>query len=127
MLDLQKTYSDIVEDFSISHFFRLVIIICGYIFLRQRVSAELKRRQLKKQIEDDKKAREAGLIDRPEDLQEVTGVEASDKAWGWGKSTRRRVRSQQKIFEEEIEKSALRAQNNVDDDSDDDIKDLLED
>ncbi|GME74416.1 unnamed protein product [[Candida] boidinii] len=127
MLDLQKTYREIVEEFNIYHFFRLVIIICGYIFLRQRVSAELKRRQLKKQIDDDKKAREDDLIDRPEDFEEVTGVEASDKAWGWGKSTRRKVRSQQKIFEEEIEKAALRSQNNFDDDSDDDIKDLLED
>ncbi|ODV83964.1 hypothetical protein CANARDRAFT_201854 [[Candida] arabinofermentans NRRL YB-2248] len=129
MFDLAKIFQQFVDEFSIKQFFRLVIIVGGYIFFRQRALDFIKTRQVKNQIDEDNKRKAEGLIDRPEDFVEVTPLEKSEQAWGWGKSTRKRVKAQEKLFEEKIEELAVKAQKKIKSgyDSDDELNDLLQD
>jgi hypothetical protein len=101
-------------DLDFQHAIRLIIIIGGYWFLRTQVSKFLATRQLKQQLEEDQvhKSQEniEKLVEKPEDEQ----------SWGWGKSTRKRVKRQEKLLQEALED----AQNGADDDKD--IEELLE-
>lgn len=105
------------------HLIRLVIIITGYIVVRNAVSKYLANRQLQQQLDKDaserdvKKIRE--LVDDPS-IAETSGVD--DNTWGFGKKTRKVVKRQQKILQEQLETAHL----DVDDD-DKDIEYLLED
>ncbi|KAI0464980.1 hypothetical protein LJB42_000197 [Komagataella kurtzmanii] len=142
MFDLQAIYDDFITDFDIYNLIRIVIIVGGYIFLRGIVSTELKKRQLKKQLESDRKKKllAQGLVDNdacdvihPEEGASGVQVEEEiidDGSWGWGKKTRKEYNRKAKIFEETIKreldaKQALRSEFN--EDSDQDIADLLED
>ncbi|CDK25322.1 unnamed protein product [Kuraishia capsulata CBS 1993] len=123
-LSLDGLYNRFFADYSIYSLLRLISIIGGYIFLRQILLRDIKRRQLKAQLDSDNKQKQADLIDNPNDLAKATGVQASDQIWGWGKSTRQRAKRQEKIVQEMLERDATR--NNGDYDSDEDIADLLE-
>ncbi|GME84735.1 unnamed protein product [Ambrosiozyma monospora] len=125
MRSIQAIIEDFINEFNPHHLVKLLIIIGGYIFFRQRFMDFMKQKQIKNQLAADEETKKQNLIERPEDYMNSTGVEASESGWGWGKNTRRKVKKQQQLFEEEIEKSALRAQNNSGYDSDDDIKELL--
>ncbi len=135
----------VFADFDVYQLIRLVIIIGGYVFLRTRVSDYLKQRQLKTQIEHDRAEKDQAATDallksentEPELFTEHEGVAESEKQWGWGKATRRRVAKQQQLFEQQVEKAALAAQKKLeanldanpdyDSDDDDDIAELLQD
>lgn len=115
------------------------MIIGGYYFLRTRVSEYLKQKQITDQLKHDKEMKEQKLIDDPtgevaeaeagEMFQESEGINRSEKGWGWGKSTRRKVRKQQALFEKEIERAAVEAQQKLESgyNSDDEINQFLQD
>lgn len=127
-------YEKVCAELDIYHVIRLVVIVGGYLILRTRAQEWMKTRQLKAQLEDDKAKRAEGLVERPEDeltrLQPVDhDVAEQDGNWGWGKSTRTRARKLQREFEETVEAAAVKAQRRANNevDSDDDIKEFLED
>lgn len=136
---VNKIQRRVFENFDVYQLIRLVIIIGGYIFLRTRVSDFLKQRQLKAQIENDKQLKADKLINDPtgeaakaeaeELFVEHEGIHKSEKSWGWGKATRRNVKKQQALFEAEIEKAAIAAQEKLDKgyNSDDEINQFLQD
>lgn len=135
----ERIQTRVFGDLDAYKFIRLVIIIGGYIFLRNRVSDYLKQKQLKEQIIRDKQMREEKLINDPtgeieraanEDLfAEHEGISNSEKAWGWGKATRRKVAKQKALFEQEIERAAIEAQSKLQKgyDSDEEINEFLQD
>lgn len=130
---IDKIYNNVFADFNVYHLLRLVIIIGGYAILRQRATEWLKQRQLKSQLEHDERLKAESLIQKPGEAEEADDyddtIKQSEKAWGWGKATRRKVKKQQEIFEKEIEKAAVEAQKKLNSsyDSDDEINELLED
>lgn len=137
---VQKIQRKLFADFDIYHLIRLVIIIGGYMFLRTRVSDFLKNRQMQSQLEHDREMKAKKLIDDPtneaaeaeaetEFANGNDGIHRSEKQWGWGKATRRKVKKQQALFEKEIEKAAIDAQHKLDSgyNSDDEISQYLQD
>jgi hypothetical protein len=136
---LEKIQTRLFKDFDLYQLIRLVIIIGGYIFFRTRVSDYLKQRQLKAQVEQDKAEKTNKLINDPtgeiaqaeseELFQQHEGIAQSEKSWGWGKSTRRKVKNQQAAFEKEIERAAVKAQKSLEAgyNSDDEINEFLHD
>lgn len=135
---LERVQNRVFGDFDVYQLIRLVIIIGGYVFLRTRVSDYLKQQQLKTKVEQDRDLKAQKLIDDPTgEVAEAEaealfpnneGISRSEKGWGWGKSTRRKVKKQQAIFEKEIEKAAVDAQRKLETgyDSDEEIKELLQ-
>ncbi|KAG7811533.1 hypothetical protein KL921_001799 [Ogataea angusta] len=116
------------QEFDIYKFLRLVVIIGGYIFFRQRYLEFMKHYQVKKQLEEDHKRNAEALVERPNAIEaESTGVASSDKRWGWGKTTRCKVKAQQKQFQKQIEQAALEASQTNGPESDEEINELLED
>lgn len=136
---VHKLQQKVFQDFDIYQLLRLVIIVGGYIFLRTRVSEYLKQQQLKTQLEHDKAAKAEKLINDPtgeaaeaeaaELFGEHAGIAKSEANWGWGKTTRRKVKKQQAAFEKEIERAAVDAQRKLDSgyNSDDEINEFLQD
>ncbi|CCH43574.1 hypothetical protein BN7_3127 [Wickerhamomyces ciferrii] len=100
---------------------RLVVIIGGYIFIRNIAQKVLANRQLKQQLAQDEKDRDQERIrELVEDPKAKTT--ATESGFGWGKKTRRNIKLQEEILKETLEKLE-----HQDDDSDKDIEDLLED
>lgn len=136
---VERIKSRLFSDFDVYQLIRLVMIIGGYYFLRTRVSEYLKQKQITDQLKHDKEMKEQKLIDDPtgevaeaeagEMFQESEGINRSEKGWGWGKSTRRKVRKQQALFEKEIERAAVEAQQKLESgyNSDDEINQFLQD
>lgn len=112
-----------LKDIDIHKAIRLTVIVGGYILVRNIVQKHLATRQLERQLEQDeerkKKERLGELVEDPD--AQTTGTD--DGSWGWGKKTRRTVKRQEKLLEEQIEN----LQNGQDLDDDKDIEDLLED
>ncbi|VEU21438.1 DEKNAAC102564 [Brettanomyces naardenensis] len=111
-----------LADIDVYRIIQLVIIIGGYVVMRQRFVAYMKTRKLKQKLQKDKEQKAENLIDRPEDLASDP-ISTSERSWGWGKPTRKIVRRQQQLLEERLEETAGRQQGDVD--SDEDIKELL--
>jgi hypothetical protein len=105
------------------HALRLIVIVFGYYVLRNAVSKYLTNKQLQDQLNKDASERDEQkiqeLVDDPSVKGDSTGLD--DGSWGFGKKTRRVVKHQQKIFQEQLERMQ------AGEDSDDDIADLLED
>ncbi len=102
---------------------QLVIIIGGYIVVRQRFVKYMKNKELKQQLTERKKDNAENLIDRPEDLADDP-ISLSERSWGWGKETRKRVKRQQHVFEEQLKSRQQQSAGGVD--SDEEIEGLLQ-
>lgn len=101
---------------------RLVIIVGGYAFARNIAQKYLAKRQLERQIEHDKATQHEGKVnDLVDDPNEVHATGLDSGSWGFGKKTKRNVKRQQKILQEQLESMHAGV---VDDDKD--IEDLLE-
>lgn len=128
MSEVAETWVDTwmakLVNYDYKHFIRLVIIVGGYLLLRNIASRELVKKQLAAQVEKDKRDKEEkrskDLIDKPDDA-----ATAETTSFGWGKKTRRRVKRQQELFENALEEAKRRNQG-LDPDSDADIEELLE-
>lgn len=119
---------DTFASFDIYQGIRLVMVIGGYMLIRNFASKELAKRHLEAQVRHDReekhKQQEAKLIERPVD--DVNVAEAS--TFGWGNKTRYRVKKQQEKFEQAIDSLKQQQQQLLNgDDDDEDIRDLLED
>ncbi|CAI4035964.1 hypothetical protein SMKI_14G1740 [Saccharomyces mikatae IFO 1815] len=113
-----------IINYDYKHFIRLVIIVGGYLLVRNIASRELAKKQLAAQVEKDKQDKEEkrskDLIDRPDE-----SAVAKTTSFGWGKKTRKRVKKQQELFENALEEAKKRQQG-MEPDSDADIEELLE-
>lgn len=87
--------------FNVYKIIQLVIIIGGYIVLRQRFVAYMKNKHLKEQLITRKREQTENLIERPERVVEDP-ISKSEQAWGWGKQTRKKVQSQQRLVEQHL-------------------------
>lgn len=112
-------------EIDLHHALRLILIVCGYAFLRNVVSKYLATKQLKQQLEKDESERDLNkikeLVDDPQDNADSTSYDNGN--WGFGKKTRRSFKRKEKILKEELENLHAHEQY----DSDKDIEDLLED
>lgn len=136
---LGKLQRTLFSDFDVYQLIRLVIIVGGYIIIRTRATEYFKTKQLKAQLEKDKEEKARKLVDDPtgevaqaeaeELFQDYDNIRRSEKSWGWGKATRKRVKKQQALFEKEIEKAAVEAQRKLNSgyDSDEELNELLHD
>ncbi|ODV98449.1 hypothetical protein PACTADRAFT_926 [Pachysolen tannophilus NRRL Y-2460] len=127
--DFLKNFShDLIDELEPLRIIRLIAIVGGYIFARRIYMKYAQQKQLEEQLARDEKLKTENLIngsDLQSELIEDTDPTKDDQSWGWGKTTRRKVKQQQKIFEDELikiaeEKAAL-------DDSEDELTELLED
>ena len=112
-----------LKEIDIHKAIRLTVIVGGYILIRNVTQKYLANRQLENQLKQDTERKEQ---ERIEDLVDDPNAKASgldDGSWGWGKKTRRNVKRQEKILQEQIEN----LQNGQALDEDKDIEDLLED
>ncbi|EDO16258.1 hypothetical protein Kpol_505p35 [Vanderwaltozyma polyspora DSM 70294] len=127
-----ESIGDIFDDFDYRKWLRLVIIVGGYILIRNLAQRELAKRKLANQIKEDKRLKsEQNMEKYLEDPEEEEKASAAASGFGWGKKTRVRVNKQQKAFEKAVDKlqQQQKQQQGIsggfDDDSD--IQDLLED
>ncbi|KAK5781730.1 hypothetical protein RI543_000916 [Arxiozyma heterogenica] len=144
LMDAQRVAMDLLENIkhraiariqSIDHkqFFRLVIIIGGYILLRRLAQRELAKRQLANQIKADQKRKKNQLMEGTDELYNDGKHDKEPTAFGWGNKTRYRVKKQQEMLGQAIDNLKKRQQQQqqystaYNDDSDEDIADLLED
>lgn len=142
---LDRLYDKVVGELDVYHVIRLVVIVGGYLIFRARAQEWLKTRQLRAQLEEDKRKRQESLVERPQEgddaakaaqeaeleaLNSADDVTLQDRNWGWGKQTRTRARKLQRKFEEAVEEAAVKAQRKADlaggVDSDDELNEFLE-
>lgn len=127
-MDLHERFKKrIVElfDIDLQHAIRLIIIVGAYIFLRNIVQKQLAHRDLKRQFQNDElSSQEIKKMKVLDSLESPSKVQASSTEFGWGKKTRKRIKQQEQILEQQIEQ--LKQFQCLSDD-DKDIEDLLED
>lgn len=112
------------EGFDLKKGLRLIIIVGGYILIRNIGSRELAKRKLQNEVrrsEQEKASRnQENLIEKP---GEATG-NSSATPFGWGNKTRKRRQEQQEAFADLVER--VNKEKKKDNDLED-IEDLLED
>ncbi|KOG97015.1 Processing of GAS1 and ALP protein 2 [Saccharomyces pastorianus] len=113
-----------IINYDYKHFIRLVMIVGGYMLVRNIASRELAKKQLAAQVEHDKREKEEKRSEELIDKLDGPSV-AETTSFGWGKKTRQRVKKQQELFEKALEE-AKQKQQGRDPDSDADIEELLE-
>lgn len=124
---LQFIYNHVDEDV-FKKYFRLVIIVCVYIFARQFYANWAKQKQIRHQLAADKAEKEMEQQRRETEASEVLErVDNEAKGFGWGKATRRNVKHQEKVLQDTSEQLRQQAQDGYDAAEDHDIEDLLED
>ncbi|CCK72022.1 Pga2p KNAG_0I02360 [Huiozyma naganishii CBS 8797] len=117
------------DGFDVYKLLRLVIVVGGYMLIRTLVQRDLAKRQLKRQLEQDKLRKEGAPATEPA-MESAKGPAAASSSsselsqFGWGNKTRVRVKQQQELLASAIDK--LR-EGQFDSQRDDDIADLLED
>lgn len=119
---------DYVEEDKFYKYFRLLIIMGLYLVCRNIYTEYAKQSQIKRQLELD----ETEKLEKPakEEREKIEREEAltNDAAtFGWGKKTRKNVKLQESILEQETEELRQRNQSAYDAAEDHDIEDLLED
>lgn len=117
-----------VEKDSFYKYLRLTIIVCSYIFFRALYQNYLKARQIKHQLKLDEQEK----LEKPEKeararQEEIEKIESEANTFGWGKKTRRNVKLQQAVLDEQMNELRTRQQSAYDAAEDNDIEDLLED
>lgn len=123
---INRVYQNVYETFAEidpKHALRLIVIVGGYIFLRNIAQRELAKRQLQNQVKEGEKAKQENKLKELVDDPNGPAI-ANDNSFGWGKRTRQRVKRQEKILEEKF-RELQESQSFQDDDRD--IEDLLED
>lgn len=118
-----------VDKDTFKKYFRLVIIVCIYVFVRGYYSTYAKQRQIRRQLDLDSKekeraaSKEASLDDAKKELEDV---DEKNLGFGWGKATRRKVKTQEKVMQITEEEVRKRKQTAYDAAEDHDIDHLLE-
>lgn len=123
-----------LKDYEFRDWIRLIIIVCGYILVRQQYVLWRTRRYQKAQDAEDNVLRE----EAKEEAKRVTlekmeakasgnsvAAKSSGAAWGWGNTAKERFEKRRKYIEKQAIRKAEMAQNEADLDSDDELNELL--
>lgn len=114
------------EDFI--KYLRLSIIVFVYVIFRQYYSNYAKAQQTKRQLlMDEKEKKEKPEREKKERLEKEKLLEKEAASFGWGKKTRKDVKTKQTILEDQLSELRERHQTVYDAAEDHDIEDLLED
>lgn len=117
-----------VERDKFMKYFRLIVIIGGYLIVRSLYQGWAKNYHIKRQVERDEK--EKVLKKEKEAQQEQAKVDRLNEeaeGFGWGKKTRKNIKLQQDKVEQQINEIRQRQQTAYDAAEDHDIDHLLED
>lgn len=118
---------DYVEKDKLTKYLRLVIVVCVYIFLRSYYSNWAKTKYVKDQLALDKKEKEEEKEKKlDESRNKIEKLDAEASGFGWGKATRRKVKTLEIVVNETMAKLSEREQSAYDAAEDHDIEDLLE-
>lgn len=116
---VQRLKKNLYETFDMDlvHAIRLVVIVCGYVIIRQIAQRHLKKREIENRLNENMNDQN----EPPVVVEEQIDATSSTTSFGWGKKTRQRVKEQEKILEAKLEE--LKAAQG--DEDDEDIADLL--
>ncbi|SCU80212.1 LAMI_0B01222g1_1 [Lachancea mirantina] len=123
---VERVYNNVVDTFAgldPLHVIRLVVIVGGYIMMRNVAQKYLAKKQLEHKLKESEAAKQNGQSVNDSTTELLDAADESDATFGWGKKTRKRVQKQQQLLEERLEE-LKRMQGEQDDDKD--IEDLLE-
>lgn len=115
---------DTFADFDTKKGLRLVILIGGYILIRNLASRELAKRKLKNEVRKDERDLSDKNIKELVDDPDAEGA-SSATPFGWGNMTRQRVKKQEELFTKVVERAQLQQEQGDDDFAD--IEEFLED
>lgn len=118
---------DYVDKDNLQKYLRLTVIVCLYLFIRTYYTNWSKQRQVRRQLDLDKKEQEIDAEYKEQKKQEkFEKLEAEAKTFGWGKTTRRNVKKQEQALADATEALRESHQGAYDAAEDHDIEDLLE-
>lgn len=130
MLDkVQMALSKSFEGYTTKDYIRLVIIICAYVLLRNQYTRWRNHLEEKRQVAESKRKEEENVEETFKAERAKLDGKLDDRAqeastgFGWGNNAKQRVYKRRKQFESQIRRQAEMAQ----DDSDEEIADLLKD
>lgn len=116
-----------VDQDNFKKYFRLIMIVCVYLFMRTWYTNFAKQKEIQRKLEEDKLYKEEkAKREQEEKEQKIENVEQEAQSFGWGKTTRRNVKRQEQILEEKIKEVNEANQSAYDAAEDHDIDDLLE-
>ncbi|RLV90930.1 Processing of GAS1 and ALP protein 2 [Spathaspora sp. JA1] len=119
---------EFVDQETFKKYFRLTIVVCAYLIFRKYYSQWAGKKQTERQMaEDAKEKAEKPEREEREKEERAKQLEAESKQFGWGKKTRRSVKTTEAALEEIIQEQRQRNQTSYDAQEDADIEDLLED
>lgn len=116
-----------VDEEQFKKYFRLIIIVCVYLFFRTWYTNWAKTKEIARRIEEDNRLTEARKSEREAEATEKFELLDNEAAtFGWGKATRRNVKRQEHVLNEAAEQLRAAEQSTYDAAEDHDIEDLLE-
>lgn len=116
-----------VDEEQFKKYFRLIIIVCVYLFFRTWYTNWAKTKEIARRIEEDNRLAEARKNEKEAEATEKFELLDNDAAtFGWGKATRRNVKRQEHVLNEAAEQLRAAEQSTYDAAEDHDIEDLLE-
>lgn len=116
-----------VDEDQFKKYFRLVIIVCVYLFFRTWYTNWAKTHEIARRIEEDNRLAANGKAQEEEEILEKFELLDNEAAtFGWGKATRRNVKRQEHVLTEAAEQLRAAEQSTYDAAEDHDIEDLLE-
>lgn len=117
-----------LEEDKFYKYLRLLIIVGVYLMCRNIYSEYAKQHQIKRQLEiDEKEKLEKPAKEEREKAEKEEALAKEAAAFGWGKKTRKNVKLQQSILEQEAEDLRQGYQSAYNAAEDHDIEGLLED
>lgn len=123
----EEIYEYIEKD-TFLKYFRLAIVICAYLIFRKYYSQWAAKKQSEYQQKlDEKEKAEKPARDAEAQRQLEESLEKEANEFGWGKKTRKNVKTTQAVLEQLAEETRQRHQTAYDAQEDADIEDLLED
>ncbi|PSK33794.1 hypothetical protein C7M61_005138 [Candidozyma pseudohaemuli] len=116
-----------VDEEQFKKYFRLIIIVCVYLFFRTWYTNWAKTKEIARRIEEDNRLAEARKEEKENEATEKFELLDNEAAtFGWGKATRRNVKRQEHVLNEAAEQLRAAEQSTYDAAEDHDIEDLLE-
>ncbi|EGW34398.1 uncharacterized protein SPAPADRAFT_59831 [Spathaspora passalidarum NRRL Y-27907] len=118
---------EFVDKETFTKYFRLTIVVCAYLIFRKYYSQWAAKKQTERQMADDEKEKaEKPERERKAREEQAQQLEAEAKQFGWGKKTRRTVKTTEAALDQIIQEQRQRNQTSYDAQEDADIEDLLE-
>lgn len=119
---------DYVDKESFIKYFRLIVVVCGYIILRGIYQSYANKYHVKRQVAmDEKEKLEKPIKEAEEKKKQEESLKKEAETFGWGKKTRRDNKLKEAYIETQFNDLRQRHQSAYDAAEDHDIDDLLED